>query len=114
MSKYLRISDGRGTNENDPIRGVWYSAACGYWTDDWDKVVIAMNSIPCCPTCRCPGFQTEYAQWIAGAMKHELNGHSGYVEFLGGQKETCGGRGFSFKEAYREWIEKGDQNEPNP
>lgn len=98
MPSYQRIKDGRQTNADDQLRGVWYSAGCGYWTDDWDKVA-SKPGIPKCPTCGCPGMQTEYSQWIAGARRFEKEDHPGYMRFLQDRKENCGGRGFSFIEA---------------
>lgn len=105
--KYITM-DGKVTNCLDPNRSVWYSAMCGYWTDDWDNVATTSgkHNIPCCPTCKCPGYYGSFQQWDEGAMKYESDGHPGYTIFLEQHKEKCSGRGFSFEKAYTDWKER--------
>lgn len=54
--KYLTLA-GKKTISTDPKRGVWYSANCYYWTDDWSKLKLRNGRIPCCPECGTPGLQ---------------------------------------------------------
>lgn len=86
--KYQRLSDGKATTADDPMRGIWYGI-CTYWTDDWTKV--ASGAIPCCPKCGSPGFQIEAGQWEAGAQQFAAT-HPGYLVVLSDCKERCHGK----------------------
>jgi hypothetical protein len=106
MAEYRELRCGHAVASNDPSRGVWYSSSCGYWTDDWSKLV---GSIPSCPQCRSVGFQTTYADWIESSDKFEKEGHPRYTEWLLEDKEICT-RGTSifisnFIERYRKWLQ---------
>lgn len=89
-ASFQRLDNGRPTNADDPLRGVWYSSggSCGYWTDDWQKVANG-GGIPCCPVCRCPGMQATFREWMEGAERFQAEGHPHYVEFLSFHKERC-------------------------
>ena len=63
--KYLK-EDGSRCERDDLERLIWHSAGCTYWTDDWSKLSKAENGIPCCPRCRCVGFQQEAREWFQG------------------------------------------------
>lgn len=112
MESYQRIDNGEPTTANDPKRGVWYSAACSYWTDDWTKLRTDRMGIPCCPKCGCPGLQTEAGSWFSGAMLFEEQGHPFYREFLDTNKEAClGRRAKPLMERYESYVasrERGD------
>lgn len=61
---YHILDSGQPTTGDDPERGVWYSVACGYWTDNWNRLDTVQGVIPCCPYCRCPGYQIAAKQWF--------------------------------------------------
>lgn len=77
---------GRAVAATDPTRLVWFSAHCGYWTDDWDQ--LNTKRIPCCPKCGCPGRQTDGRGWDKGAREFDQQ-QPGYVEFLNAHKAEC-------------------------
>lgn len=83
---------GNSVKPTDPNRMLWYSAGCGYWTDDWDRVTPKENdqgfSIPRCPECHRPGFETEADKWERGAAEHDA-AEPGYAAFLNANKEKC-------------------------
>ncbi len=61
--KYCRL-DGTATAADDPKRGVWYSAGCTFWTDEWDRLHLrGQYRIPVCPHCGCPGMQIDADKW---------------------------------------------------
>ena len=102
MTRYLRI-DGTTTNQDDPERHMWYSAGCGYWTDDWSKVVNRPG-IPTCPHCGCPGFSTTMNDWLQVPLEF-LKSHPRYDEWLPESKEICGREiGKNFMEQYSDWL----------
>ncbi len=105
MEKYQRIDNGQATTVDDPKRGIWYSAHCGFWTDDWTTLKAMPVGIPCCPDCGCPGMQTNAEDWHGGADRFQAEGNPRYTEFLALRKEKCGGRGFGFMSAYKDWLE---------
>lgn len=87
----------------DPLRLVWYAFSCGYWTDDWSKVVTsrrytlrqgkvvlsaAGTGIPLCPCCRQPGMQALYSNFMESILAHDQL-HPGYHEYMTRAKETC-------------------------
>lgn len=80
-------NNGEATTADDPSRMLWYSAGCGYFTDDWNKLKSSMG-IPCCPTCGCPGMLTEVSKWEQGAFEFD-KGNPGYLAFLKNNKEKC-------------------------
>lgn len=83
-------ADGKQTDTKDPNRMVWYGD-CGYWTDNWEKLGKTSHSIPCCPTCKRPGYQGTYLQWILGVKQFDTQEHPGYHHFvLNEGKEACG------------------------
>jgi hypothetical protein len=94
MGSYLTFQ-GNQTKADDRHRLIWYSATCGYWTDDWEKLASNKtdrgHGIPCCPTCRMVGMQVEAGNWFDGAAMYDRE-QPGYLEFLNSQKETCHGR----------------------
>lgn len=94
MSKHVRL-DGKGTHENDPLRGIWYSAQCSYWTDDWDALSLIDGRIPCCPDCKSVGMQTTARDWFQGAEIFQAQGNPEYVEWINKIKGSCIGRGVS-------------------
>lgn len=106
-AKYLNHA-GYQTLHNDPDRMVWHSP-CTYWTDDWTKLRDA-GGIPICPTCGCPGFQTDYQNWIDSAIEFEKT-HPYYVEFLNQTKEECRGRQNNFMQDYENWLKNVKQHE---
>lgn len=111
---YQRIDDGKPTIADDPERGVWYSAgqSCGYWTDDWTKLVKVGPGIPVCPHCKMVGMQTTFKEWIDGAKKFEESGYPWYRKWLLETKEKCFRQlsilPMSFIDRYKAWCkEKG-------
>lgn len=116
-AKYLK-ENGHHTAHNDPNRLVWYSN-CSYWTDDWTKLssvgpgAAIGQGIPCCPNCKCPGFQTTFSSWEESSKNYEHSNHPHYQEFLNKSKETCLGRGGSrmFMKNYNEWLLAKERNE---
>jgi hypothetical protein len=89
VSKFRKFNSYEPTTADDPQRGVWYAARCWYWTDDWSKLKTAGPSrIPCCPVCGSPGFHLPFAEWIAGAEKHQASGYPGYVDRVLASRET--------------------------
>ena len=86
----MKILDIQGNTvaADDPKRMLWYSASCGYWTDDWSTLCKLGPGIPCCPICGCPGMQAAAGEWFDGATEYE-KGHPGYLAFLNENKETC-------------------------
>lgn len=107
-AKYVK-ENGRHTAHNDPQRLVWYGP-CTYWTDDWTKLKSIGPGIPCCPHCKCPGFQTTYEHWEDGVKGFELNNHPRYEEFVNKTKETCFGRGVDFIKKYEQWLKNVNQS----
>lgn len=90
MPKYYKdagCGPGEVTTVEDPDRAYW-AGTCTYWTDDWDKV-SASDGIPCCPTCKAPGFIGKMSEWLNGAERYEAEGNPGYVKFLNNTKEVC-------------------------
>lgn len=82
---------GRSTTATDPGRLIWYSAHCGYWTDDWSLLKTIGPGIPCCPVCSCPGMQTSAGDWETGAKNFDTE-QPGYLAFLNGHKAHCFGK----------------------
>jgi hypothetical protein len=105
MPNYRRLDTGESVGENNPNRGIWYSAGiCGYWTDDWDKIKLNELRIPSCPSCGMVGFQTTAKSWFAGAKIFEEEGNTGYLHFLTTNKEKCD-TSKSFLDRYRQYLE---------
>lgn len=122
MPKYMTL-DGTIVGPDAINRGVWYSTrgTCGFWTDDWsalgsfgdgatatmpDGRRVEIGGVPCCPTCGCPGFQSEWSHWKSDADKFELE-HPHYVEFLLAMKGKCRSRDPKpWMVHYREWLAK--------
>lgn len=80
--------NGKPVSADDPNRLLWYSAGCGYWTDDWDKLKRTGPGIPCCPRCKCVGMQIDAGKWEKGAKEFDAN-DPGYEKFLNERKEKC-------------------------
>lgn len=91
MQKYQTL-EGQVTTNQDPNRGVWYAAGstCGYWTDNWDKLLKSELGIPCCPNCGSVGFQTTWKKWTDGAGSFEADGHPSYLTFCLEIQAKCG------------------------
>lgn len=108
MPDYRRIDNGRKVSATNPARGIWYSAGCGYWTDDWNKVRGhgPGHQIPCCPSCGSVGYQGAWEEWFADATAYQNENHPRYIEFLFLRKETCGGKGYNFLEGYEAWLKE--------
>lgn len=105
------LCDSGETRSRDPQRFVWYSAYCGYWTDNWNTLATVGSGIPCCPHCFCPGMQTTYEAWMAGATRFEQGVGTSiqrprYVEWVNTRKEVCGGRGFDFLNGHKVWLKQ--------
>ena len=81
--------NGNPTTANDRSRLLWYSARCGYWTDDWSKVKTTIGGIPCCPECGCVGLQVEAGKWEDGIIRFEKDNNPGYSDFVSKYKEKC-------------------------
>lgn len=112
-AKYLK-QNGHHTSHADPQRLVWHGP-CTYWTDDWTKLKSIGSGIPCCPHCKCPGYQTTYQNWIDSVKNFELE-HPRYSEYIELTKETCFGRGggINFLSKYEQWLKNVNQsNEPS-
>jgi hypothetical protein len=103
MARYI-LEDGTETTTDDPRRLVWFSAGCGYWTDDWASLSKSFE-IPICPSCNSPGFMAVAEKWLQNAADFETIGHPGYVEWLKSAVGRClKGRGNL--EHYHEWIKQ--------
>lgn len=87
----LLDADGKHVDAADPKRLLWYSAGCGFFTDDWNQL-RTNGGIPCCPKCGCVGMQIEAGKWEEGAANHDKT-HPHYLAFLATAKGTCFGRG---------------------
>lgn len=88
-----RRENGDSTTADDPQRVMWYSASCGYWTDDWSKLKKA-GGIPCCPTCGMVGMQAEYGSWMCGAEEYGET-HPGYMDLIRRCRDQCLGAQFN-------------------
>ena len=82
---------GNPVEPGDPLRAIWYSASCGYWTDDWDLLQKVGPGIPVCPTCGGPGFITTATLWDKGVVGHDSQ-VPGYKAFIESTKNTCLGK----------------------
>lgn len=93
QAKYQRLSDGKPTTATDPERGVWYSAHCMFWTDEWDLLqLLPPHRIPACPHCGSVGFQITAGEWEV-PDEYEAE-HPGYRARLAAQKNAaCRRRG---------------------
>jgi hypothetical protein len=49
--------------------------------------------------------QTTAQDWHGGAERFQADDNPRYTEFLALRKEKCGGRGFGFISAYKDWLE---------
>lgn len=109
MARYI-LEDGEETTADDPRRLVWYSARCGFYTDDWEALSKAFE-IPICPCCSSPGFMVGFERWEQSAVEYEkAEGHPGYPEFLKLNKAHCDG-GKGMLERYRAWAQqRAEQN----
>lgn len=108
MPKYM-TTNGAAAECIDPNRSVWYGQ-CGYWTDDWDAVVLVGPRIPACPKCKVPGFIGTAREWESGAVAFASTAdNAGYVEFLNANKAKCfKGTAGGFLGAFRR--EKGERD----
>lgn len=86
--EYVKLDTGDQTTADDPERGLWYGQ-CGYWTDNWSKLVLMGPGIPCCPGCGSPGFQITAREWFDGVKKYEDAGNAGYAVQVEAQRDTC-------------------------
>ncbi len=103
-AEYFKFNSHVPTTADDPERGIWYSASCGYWTDDWSKLATIGPAIPCCPKCGCPGMHCTAEEWLGGAATFEVKGMSRYLECVTMHKERCFGRGWNGLEFYKRWL----------
>lgn len=101
MTAIYRTLNGRPCTDSAPERGIWYSAGCTFWTDDWSALRSFGPGIPCCPDCGAPGMQTDAKDWEGGAAKFEQQGNPGYVVFLTGYKGVCAGRRSSLMKLWK-------------
>lgn len=95
MARYLTDRTDRGdlVQADDPLRLVWYSTSCSFWTDDFDLLTKAgATGIPCCPKCHCVGFQTTASAWEAGVRAYSV-GQPAYAKFIADHKNVCEGYG---------------------
>lgn len=102
-----QLRNGQVCTKEDPNREMWYSSSgeCGYWTDDWSKLLIGVDAIPRCPKCGMVGMQASMASWLAGALKYQSEGHPCYVDFTKNSKEQCkAGRGKTWIQRYEEFV----------
>ena len=85
----FQLENGQATTAQDPNRVMWFSALCGYYTDDWAKLGrLGQHAIPCCPVCRSPGMICTMAEWEEGVEIHEKI-DPGYQAFLAAHREQC-------------------------
>lgn len=100
MARYFAVQNRRAakTTADDPLRLIFFSTACGYWTDDWDKTkkrVIGSDSHgelaePICPTCGTAGMQMTYAEWLRTDQLAEVDFGIPYYAILSeARKEMC-------------------------
>ena len=68
-------------------RSVWWGS-CGYWTDDWDKL-LSSDSIPVCPECGCPGYYGTADEFLGKGLDAYDHENPGYKDFLFKSKEMC-------------------------
>lgn len=107
IERYQRLTNGMPTTADDPLRGVWYSAKCAYWTDDWTKLdTVCVGGIPSCPRCKSVGFQTTAKDWQIGIEMFEEDNHPRYREFVDAQKERCGPSGPEWFSRYQEFAKR--------
>lgn len=99
------------TTAEDPHRLVWYSANCGFWTDDWNVLKRVGPGIPCCPICKCPGMQIEFCQWLDEAMRFDAE-HPGYLKFLNDKKAHCLANNGGPMKAWESEKQRKDQTQP--
>jgi len=89
VGKKCLTQSGTKCGPDDPLRAVWYSAMCTYWTDDWSKLGYAGPGIPTCPVCRSPGMITNRKDWDEGVTAHEAEGNVGYKAVMDKHFEKC-------------------------
>lgn len=106
IPKYMTLN-GEVVDGNNLNRGVWYSAGCQYWTDDWSKLRVIRDGIPRCPKCGAVGFQAIWKEWMEGAEKFAAE-NPGYLEFLEFNKEKCNRGQGDFLKAFERWKENRD------
>ena len=99
--------DGQRTHEADPRRGIWYSASCTYWTDDWTTLKrLELYPIPACPHCGSPGLQTTAEEWDTG-VRNFATSHPHYAEFVDSLKSAPCQRlvdGHGYTDLYSTWV----------
>tara|TARA_R100001143_G_C3357381_1_gene133296 strand:- start:1961 stop:2290 length:330 start_codon:yes stop_codon:yes gene_type:complete len=105
MPEYVNYSAGHATTADDPLRAVWFSSGCTFWTDDFSLLEI-VNGIPCCPKCGAPGFMCDAKNWALSAAEFADDGHEGYEELLDEFKATCGGPNSNLMKEYKEFKGK--------
>jgi hypothetical protein len=87
--EHLR-QDATRTTGDDPERAVWYSARCGYWTDDWGKLAKVGPGVPACPSCGCPGMITTAKEWLSNVLAYAKESNQpDYPAAVEAGKEQC-------------------------
>jgi hypothetical protein len=100
-----RTLHGTRVDADNPDRGIWYSAGCTFWTDDWNQLDATPGGIPCCPYCRCVGMQTTAEAWFGGVARFQAEGNPGYVNFIAQSGQQCR-RPMGFMAWYKEWLQE--------
>lgn len=103
-AKYLD-QRGKETVKENPNRGMWASATCTYWTDNFSKVFFVRRGnmdIPVCPECGSVGAISSHATFEAMLLEMEKKGNIGWGTFVLALKETCQGKGKNLLAKYRE------------
>lgn len=116
MPRYL-TPEGQETTAEDPDRLIWFTAShCGYWTDDWDKVLQDSAGVHCCPHCGTGGRTAVSKDWYDDAKWIEQR-HPRYCEFMELHKEKCEFfRGLKdpsmkrFMNRYAAWLQSKNEN----
>lgn len=71
---------------------VWYGAGkCTFWTENFERLALTSNEIPCCPICHMVGFEMPADKWHQGAKTHDVTNPGYYDKLLAGL-EICNGR----------------------
>jgi hypothetical protein len=93
------------TRKTDPTRYVFFFA-CGYWTDDYDKVDCDDKDASRCPQCGMLGAYMPYWRWMKKAHAHSTSKEHGYTAFLRESKERCYESVTEYRHVQRDFLEK--------
>lgn len=86
-ARYL-LENGQDTTPDDPLRQVWYSAGCSYWTDDWNSLACTAGTIPACPNCLSVGYQAQASAFLLAAKSIDRT-VPGYVRLIPLTRNRC-------------------------